>query len=123
MHRAILCAFLLSSGVAAGGPEYKRYPNARNLCSEHISGNASGKPMHITWATYATKDPVAKVVAFYEKATGEKHDPGDKDERMWSDGDRRLVVYPASQNEAFPSCATKPVRGENTVIQISSAAR
>ena len=106
--------------VAIAGDGYTVYPNTRNLCSEHVSGNS----MHITWATYATRDTLAKVVAHYENQFG-RSVKGDKGEHSWGGGgsNHSLSVYPATQNDAFPSCATKPARGETTVIRISTAAR
>jgi hypothetical protein len=109
----------LLSTVAAAEPGFPEYPQARLLCSEHVTGNR----MHITWKTHATADDVAKVVAFYEKATKTKAGTGDLKERTFKDGDRHLSIYAATDNDKFPKCATKPKAGEKTVILYSSAAR
>ncbi|MEO8705245.1 MAG: hypothetical protein ABI867_34705 [Kofleriaceae bacterium] len=85
----------------------------------------SGTTMHITWSSYASKDSVATIVAHYETTTGRKATPaGANGERTleW-DKDRKLEVYPASKNDAFPSCGKKPTTGEQSVILMSSAAR
>jgi hypothetical protein len=110
---------LLSTVAVADAPAFPEYPQARLLCSEHVSGNS----MHITWRTHASTDDVAKVVAFYEKASKTKAGTGDKKERTFRDGDRHLSIYAATDNDKFPKCATKPKAGEKTVILYSSAAR
>jgi hypothetical protein len=99
---------------------FEPYKGARNLCSEHVSGNT----MHITWTSWATKDDVATVVAHYEKATGVKPATGDKGERTFSDGKNlRLSVYPTSKHDSFPTCSTRPAGDEKTIVLISKAIR
>ena len=121
--RFALCAILVlaSMDAMADDPKgFEPYKGARNLCSEHVTGNT----MHIRWTSWATRDDVATVVAHYEKAIGKKAETGDKGERTFSDGkDLRIAIYPATKNDGFPSCSKKPEAGEKTVVLISRAIR
>jgi hypothetical protein len=113
---AILVAF---TSISFAGPKFATYPKARNLCNEHVTGNK----MHIVWASYATSDSVAKVVAHYEKTLKAKAKTGTKGERKFVDGDHHMAIYPASKNDDFPACNTKPKAVEATVILMSRAIR
>jgi hypothetical protein len=98
------------------------YPAARPLCSEHVAGNA----MHISWMSFASRDPVARVVAFYEKDLGTKADaqsPGELTLRARERSDDVITIYAADAAGTHPSCSAKPVKGEQTVILVSSATR
>jgi hypothetical protein len=114
------CAILLfTTSVATAGKGFEPYKNARNLCSEHITGNS----MHVHWTTWATKDDLATVVAHYEKVIGRKAETGSKGDRNFSDGKDRLMIYSADNNDKFPSCGKSPEAGEKTVVLISKAIR
>jgi hypothetical protein len=114
----ILC--LASAALAAPSVDLPTYSGARSLCSEHVTGNT----MHISWTSVATKDDLAKVVAFYEKSLGKKAGTGDKGERTFEvDKDRNVAIYPVAKNDDFPHCATKPSKTEKTVILSSHAIR
>ena len=98
------------------------YPNVRELCDQHVSGNN----MNITWRSYATRDPLAKVVQFYETDQKTKADvdqaTGERKFAAASDADTILSIYPATAK--IPTCpkgATK--KEENTVIMVSQAVR
>jgi hypothetical protein len=123
MLRAVILSLTFGAvATAAAPPPFERYPDTRLLCSEHVTGNN----MHITWQTYASKDDMAKVVAFYEKSTKQKPGKGDKGEVSFDGADPandKMSIYPAAKNNDFPSCATKPAAGEKTVIMISKAIR
>ena len=41
----------------------------------------------------------------------------------FEDGDHHMSIYPASKNDEFPACNTKPKAGETTVILMSQAIR
>jgi hypothetical protein len=113
----------LGLGLVAAAPSagFAAYKDARQLCSEHVAGSG----MHITWSSYASKDPVDTIVRHYEKTTGRKATPaGSRGERSLAwDKDHMLEIYPASRNDAFPHCDKKPASGELSVILMSSAAR
>lgn len=113
---AILVAW---TAVATAEPKFSAYPKARKLCNEHVSGNT----MHILWRSYATSDAPAKVVAHYEGLLAAKAKTGTRGERKFEDGDHHMSIYPASKNDEFPACKTKPKAGETTVILMSQAIR
>jgi len=99
---------------------FAAYPEARKLCQEHVAGTT----MHITWASYATRDELARVVAFYEKDQGKKAETGPQGELTIHAPARDrdvITVFPVEKAGDFPSCAEKPGRGERTVILVSSA--
>lgn len=128
MRRIALVLPLLALSLAAEGKAGERwfsfaaYPGARPLCNEHIVGNT----MHISWMSFATKDELKKVVAFYEKDQGAKAEPsenGEQEIHAPARNDDIVAMFPADQADHFPSCSEKPARGEKTVILVSSAAR
>lgn len=110
--RAAFLALLLAGGAAAAESRYPDYPKARKLCDEHVNGG----DMHIKWWSSATTEPLAKVVAHYEKLLKAKAEVDDHDEHAWKVGDHRLRVFPASQAHEFPSCDAKPNKNEKTII-------
>jgi hypothetical protein len=95
------------------------YPDARQLCSEHVTGNG----MHIIWQSWAVHDPVEKVTAFYTKAlaaAGEEETGGARSWHAPQDADV-VVTVAAGNNEHVPSCAEKPKANEPTMIVVSRA--
>ena len=36
------------------------------MCSEHIAGEASGKPVHIVWQAFGLDEEISKTVQFYQ---------------------------------------------------------
>lgn len=128
VRRPLLAIAFLFLAMSAEAKKKERwfsfaaYPGARLLCDEHVSGNS----MHISWRSYASKDPVARVVAFYEKDQGIKAQAGDKDDfkiRAPARDDDIVTIYPAARVDDFPTCTTKPAAGEKAIILMSSAAR
>lgn len=84
-----------------------------------------GNTMEIHWRTWASADPVEKVVAFYEKARGEKPTRDHAGGWQWKDPkqpDHLFTIYRADQ-KGVPSCETKPKDGERTILMDSIAHR
>jgi hypothetical protein len=117
MRRAAFVALLVSSVAVADSKDgFETYKGARQLCSEHVAA----KDMHIQWASYATTDDVAKVIASYEKSTGKKAAKQAKGNvTIEKDKGYVLSIYAAKDVDKFPTCATKPTADEKTVILIS----
>lgn len=118
IRRAAFLVILLA-GPAAAEPKHPDYPKARTLCSEHVTGTN----MHILWRSSATSDPIAKVVAHYEKLLKTKAGTDDHGQRTFKDDDHVLSIFPAASADKFPSCSTKPNKRERTVILRSQAVR
>jgi hypothetical protein len=122
VHRIAIVLWCAAAATAAATPRagFSSYKDARLLCSEHVAGSG----MHVTWSSYATKDSVSTVVAFYEKSSGRVATSGGNGERQleW-DKDHKLDIYPASRNDRFPHCDTRPEKGERTVILMSNVVR
>jgi hypothetical protein len=81
--------------------------------------------MHISWMSFATRDPVARVVEFYEKDQGAKADarsPGAFVLHARAH-DNEIVEVRTADSSGYPSCSQKPAKGEQTVIILSSATR
>jgi hypothetical protein len=113
---------LVVGGFAAGTPRagFASYKNARLLCSEHIASTT----MHLDWSSYATKDSVDAVTAWYERSSKRKAKPGDHDSRQlaWDDN-HKLEIYPAGAVEKFPHCDKAPKPTERTIILMSNVSR
>jgi hypothetical protein len=97
---------------------FARYPDVRELCNQHITGNT----MHIVWQSYASKDPPAKVMAFYK----EKHpeiveSQSDTEMKLRGPSDKLLSVYAVPGK--FPTCDVAPAADEKTIIVVSQAMR
>src|SRR5262249_38161422 len=107
---------------AARWASFAAYPGARKVCDQHVT--ASG--MEIAWQSYATPDPVKRVVAFYEKdqkteaKTGEA---GEKTLHAPARDDDVLSIIGAESAERLPHCETAPPPEAKTVIVVSSATR
>jgi hypothetical protein len=106
---------------AAGRGEwlgFDAYPGARQLCAEHVTGDA----MHLEWRSYATAAAPEEVVAFYRDAPGEKTRDHPGALRLAA-GDLRLTIFPVAEASRYPSCAEAPAATERTVILVSKAIR
>lgn len=112
--------------VAGGAPpaasaarwmdEFPAYPNARELCYQHISGDT----MHIFVLQYATTDAPETVVAFYVRETGQAAGADARRFSFAGTGDRHLDVNPAHE-AGVPSCGTKPAASDQTIVIVSRA--
>ncbi len=112
--------FVAAVAHADSKPGFESYKPAHQLCNEHVAGKA----MHIEWTSWATTDDTAKVIAFYEKSTGKKATKQVKGNvTIEKDKGYVLSIYPAKQNDQFPSCATKPTADDKTVVLISQGIR
>ena len=119
MRLAAVLFFALAAGQWAS---FAAYPGARKLCDQHVS--ASG--MEISWQSYATDDPVERVVAFYEKDQKTKAttgDAGEKTIRAAARADDILSIIAAERADKLPHCETAPPAEAKTVIVVSSATR
>lgn len=94
------------------------YPGARELCSQHVTGNV----MHILWRAYATVDATKDVIAFYVQAEGKEHVELEENSVTVHRGDKVLSVHAASAKD-YPRCGAEPRREEKTVIIVSQAIR
>lgn len=120
--RIVGAVLLVLVATVEAGPDtaLTPFPKARLLCSQHVTGNT----MHITWTSHASEHNVDLIVRHYEKATKRVATRGAKGEMTLAwDRDTVLSVYPATKNDDFPHCETKPKAGEKSVILISRAAR
>ena len=92
------------------------YPHARLLCAERVYG-VGGEEIH--WWSYATRDDLATVAAFYRLAP---LGPGGSGAELKGPGDADLAVHPAAPPD-YPSCDTTPTASERTVILVSRLLR
>jgi hypothetical protein len=110
------------AGLAAATPRagFSSYKNARLLCTEHVASTT----MHLDWSSYATRDTVDAVTAWYEKTSKRKAKPGDNNSRQleWDDN-HKLDIFPAADVEKFPHCDKKPKSTERTIILMSNISR
>jgi len=101
------------------------YPNARRLCNEFTLGFAGNhQQVEIHWITFATRDPVQDVNAFYtatEKGSVELKE-GSLTIRRGDPVAAVLSVHPTSSPD-YPTCAEKPRPEETTVIDASTMTR
>jgi hypothetical protein len=126
-----LASIVMTIGAGAMAAErwfgaFAAYPQARELCNEHVTGNG----MNITWRSYATHDALDKVVKFYE--SDQKHAPtvdektGERKFVAASDADTILSIYtPAAATAAkVPTCGNGATKsGESSLIIVFKAAR
>jgi hypothetical protein len=101
---------------------FAAYPAARPLCDEHVAGSS----MHISWRSFASRDPVERVVAFYERDQGAKateQSPGAFVLHARARPDDVLEVRGTGGAGTYPSCSVRPAKGEKTVVIVSSATR
>jgi hypothetical protein len=94
------------------------YPGARELCSQHVTGNV----MHILWHAYATRDLPEKVIAFYMQAEGKERAGQSENSVTFRHGDKVLSIHRASAKD-YPECGKPPRPEEKTVLIVSQAIR
>jgi len=97
---------------------FSAYPGARELCSQHVTGNT----MHILWRAYVTVDATKDVIAFYVQAEGKEHVELSENSLTVRRGDKVLSVHAASARD-YPRCGADPRPGERTVLIVSQAIR
>jgi hypothetical protein len=99
-------------------PGIAAYPNARFLCSQHITATAG----HISWRGYASEDDVGTIRAFYEAraAEGTNVEPDGASFRMRV-GDHVVSVHPVAA--AHPTCGVDPGHGDRSYFVVSSMVR
>ena len=97
---------------------FATYPGARELCSQHVTGNV----MHILWNAYATRDTPEEVNAFYLQKEGKEHAEQGKNSLTFRHGDKVLSIHRASAKD-YPNCGTPPSPEEKTVMIASQAIR
>jgi len=116
-------AAVLALALAAGQwASFAAYPGAKRLCAEHVSS----PKVEIAWQSYATEDPVERVVAFYEKdqkAQATTGDAGEKTIRAAARADDVLSIIAAERSDKLPHCENAPPAEAKTVILVSSATR
>jgi hypothetical protein len=109
-------------------PPLLPYPGAKEFCSQHVTGapGPDGPGPHITLSVYATADPLATVVAHYQRTIGQRNHRHEGNEDVWrfplERPDAVLTVTSAGKADLHPQCA-KPPAAAATVIVISSMAR
>ena len=91
-------------------PLYRIPPGARQLCSEHVTGTTA----HITWTSFAVRQTVPQVRAFYEGLGLRFTVGGEGSVTHAPDPDHRLEVFRASGT--YPSCEERPLPTERAVI-------
>jgi hypothetical protein len=132
MHRyaigASLAVLFMLAGWPARGEErwgglFAPYPGARRLCSQHISGHAGGKPMHITWVAFASTDAPEKVSAFYAKNTaGAKVERSSHGLTQLRGPKGQVLSVMVAARKGYPTCEVKPAASDHAVIIVSNAA-
>ena len=95
---------------------FSAYPGARELCSQHVTGNT----MHILWRAYAAVDATKDVIAFYVQAEPKENIELSENSLTVRRGDKVLSVHAASATD-YPRCGVDPRPGERTVLIVSHA--
>jgi hypothetical protein len=119
-HRSIALVFLCAAFMFPIGDASARTrpgpvpadalpPNARQLCSEHVTGTT----MHITWTSYALRETVDEARAFFTRRGAQFV----MTEGMWLYAPTprdRMSLHAA--NGSYPSCSTRPNSSEKSVL-------
>lgn len=93
---------------------FAAYPGTRKLCTESVLAT-SGK--EILWRSFATKDDLNRVAAFYSKKDSATQEKRDGSIELRHGDDLILSTHPASAD--YPKCNQKARTGEKTVIVVS----
>ena len=125
--RALLVIALLASSAWADGARdnsppkgFASYPGSRELCRQHVTGDK----MHIIWSSHASRDELAKVVAYYEKTLGKKAKAeANGAKAIHADANRHVTIYPVASEGKLPTCTKKSMAGEKTIVMLSHAIR
>lgn len=98
---------------------FPRFPGARELCAQHVTG---ANDRHITWTAYATASPPEEVSRFFEQNHGGATVERDDGElRLRGPEDWVLSVHP--RGGRYPTCEVAPKADDATVIIVSKASR
>ena len=101
---------------------FSAYPGARLLCHEHVRG-AGPRPMEIEWFLFASPDPVAKVVAAFERQVAAKAstdaERGGLDFTSARDARDKLSIFPREKAAGYPHCKSAARAGEHSLILVS----
>lgn len=100
--------------------EFRAYPGAREVCSQHALGAPGSQPREIAWTQYTTPDEPRVVAAFYTWEGGELSSLGDSGLEVGSkDARKRLSVHPVSGS--YSDCGKKLPPDARTVLVLSQA--
>jgi len=97
---------------------FAAYPGARELCSQHVTGNV----MHILWHAYVSRDIPEKVIAFYVQAEGKEHVEQGQNSLSVRHGDKVLSIHSTAAKD-YPDCGKSPRPEEKTIMIVSQAIR
>jgi len=97
---------------------FPAYPGARELCSQHVTGNV----MHIVWSAYVTRDATEQVNGFYLREEGKEHAEQNENSLSFRHGDKVLSIHRASAKD-YPDCGKAPSPEDKTVLIVSQAIR
>lgn len=90
------------------------YPGTRELCNESV---LSTNGTEILWRSFATKDDLNRVAAFYSKKDSATQEKRNGSIELRHGDDLILSIHPASSD--YPKCGQKARSGEKTVIVVS----
>lgn len=112
----------------AASPELKPYPGAKAFCTQHVSGarGPDGPGPHIIWTGYASPDPPATVVAYYQRELGREQHRREGKKDIWrvpQERPERVLTVSAAAEGAPPSPCQPPPASAATVIVISTMVR
>lgn len=94
------------------------------LCSEHVVGESSGKPMHIDWQAFGLDDEMEKTVQFYQSLFGQPPaTEGDGQSYIWTfKGEYNELHYAVKTPTADGPWSQCPKHADfKSVILISNA--
>lgn len=95
---------------------FERFPGARLLCQQHVTGAGKGAP-HIIWFLYATDRSPREVHEFYTGHPGEERAEAPVEVQLRV-GNKILAVYPATSS-VYPRCGVEPKATDKSVIIVS----
>jgi hypothetical protein len=96
---------------------FEAYPGARKVCSQHVMGNS----MEISWTMYATRDATVQVRAYYQRQQPRLVDTTGGDFMVRSGKIDVLSVN--AKGDWYPTCESRPLANETTVLVVSHATR
>lgn len=100
---------------------FAAYPNARQLCSEHVLGlNGDRKSVEFEWVSYAATDATEKVIGFYSRKPGGKIETHGKSFEIRQSNDLFTLSVHRAAETGYPTCENKPRPDEKTVIVVST---
>lgn len=93
---------------------FAAYPGTRELCTESVLGRQGTE---ILWRSFATKDDLNRVAAFYSKRDSATQEKRNGSIELRHGDDLILSIDPVSSD--YPKCGQKARAGEKTVIVVS----